>query len=69
MRQIAREFQKDGGEPDYTDGVTIRGPDFWLNVRPSNTEPVVRFMAETEKREKLDKIRDRVERSLGVHKS
>ena len=68
VREIAREFREDCGEPDYLDGVTIRCPDFWLNVRPSNTEPVVRFMAETEKRDKLDEIRDRVERSLGVRK-
>lgn len=29
------------------DGVTVQGAAWWLNVRPSNTEPVLRFTAES----------------------
>jgi phosphomannomutase len=35
-----------GAEADDTDGVKLVWHDRWLHVRPSNTEPVVRFMAE-----------------------
>ena len=28
------------------DGLRLDGPDWWLHVRPSNTEPVVRVIAE-----------------------
>src|SRR5690606_35452917 len=35
------------GTVDRFDGVSLEGPDFWLNVRKSNTEPLVRFNCET----------------------
>ncbi len=31
---------------DKLDGLRLDGPDWWLHVRPSNTEPVVRVIAE-----------------------
>ena len=31
---------------DTTDGLRLDGPDWWLHVRPSNTEPIVRVIAE-----------------------
>ena len=42
--------------PDATvntlDGLRLDGPDWWLHVRPSNTEPVVRVIAEAANPEK-----------------
>jgi len=35
-----------GTEPDRTDGIKLSGRDFWLHVRMSNTEPIVRLIAE-----------------------
>ena len=32
---------------DSLDGLRLDGPDWWLHVRPSNTEPVVRVIAES----------------------
>ena len=32
--------------PDLLDGVKVRLPDGWFIIRPSNTEPVVRVIAE-----------------------
>ena len=31
---------------DYLDGVTATYPDWWVNVRPSNTEPYLRMCLE-----------------------
>ena len=31
---------------DDLDGMTVTGPDWWFNVRPSNTEPLLRLNAE-----------------------
>jgi phosphomannomutase len=31
---------------DTQDGLRLAWPDRWLHVRPSNTEPIVRFIAE-----------------------
>ena len=34
------------GEIDYLDGITVQYPDWWFNVRPSNTEPLLRLVLE-----------------------
>ncbi len=38
------------------DGVKVIGDDFWLLVRPSGTEPVVRIMAEARTKDKVENI-------------
>ncbi len=38
------------------DGVKVIGSDYWILVRPSGTEPVLRIMAEAKSQEKLEKI-------------
>lgn len=50
---------KQNGKPDAFydfDGYRIEYPDWWLNIRPSNTEPYLRFLAEAKTTELLDKI-------------
>lgn len=44
MKQIAEAYSD--GEIDWIDGVTVSYPDWWFNVRPSNTEPVLRLNVE-----------------------
>ncbi|MCZ6507797.1 MAG: phosphomannomutase/phosphoglucomutase [Acidobacteria bacterium] len=34
------------GEIDRLDGITVQYPDWWFNVRPSNTEPYLRLVLE-----------------------
>jgi phosphomannomutase len=36
------------------DGYRVEFPDWWFNIRPSNTEPYLRFIAEAKSRELLD---------------
>jgi phosphomannomutase len=43
---------------DHLDGVTIQYPDWWLNVRPSNTEPLLRLNVEGDTRELMERNRD-----------
>ncbi len=43
---------------DYLDGVTIQYPHWWLNVRPSNTEPLLRLNVEGDTRELMEQHRD-----------
>ena len=43
---------------DHLDGVTIAYPDWWMNVRPSNTEPLLRLNVEGDTREAMEKHRD-----------
>lgn len=42
------------GKPQYLDGLSIEYPDVWFNVRPSNTELVIRLVAEARSKEILD---------------
>ncbi|MGH3448623.1 MAG: phosphomannomutase/phosphoglucomutase [Nocardioidaceae bacterium] len=45
---------------DHLDGLTVAGPMWWFNVRPSNTEPLVRLNVEAESRSMMTDVRDRV---------
>jgi phosphomannomutase len=38
------------------DGLRLDGPDWWLHVRPSNTEPVVRVIAEAPAVEQVEEL-------------
>jgi phosphomannomutase len=46
------------GSVDHLDGVTIDYPDWWMNVRPSNTEPLLRLNVEGDTRELMERHRD-----------
>jgi phosphomannomutase len=46
------------GEIDHLDGVTIDYPHWWMNVRPSNTEPLLRLNVEGDTKELMEKHRD-----------
>ena len=37
------------------DGYRLDYPDWWFNIRPSNTEPYLRFLAEAKSEDKLKK--------------
>ncbi|HLU37781.1 MAG TPA: phosphomannomutase/phosphoglucomutase [Planctomycetota bacterium] len=63
MREVERAFP--GGVVDYLDGVTITFPDWWVNVRPSNTEPLLRMCLEADTRELMERRRDELIAILG----
>jgi len=52
MREIERRFAK--GRIDRLDGVSVEFEDFWFNVRPSNTEPLLRLRLEARSREVVE---------------
>jgi phosphomannomutase len=43
---------------DFLDGVTIQYPDWWMNVRASNTEPLLRLNVEGDSKELMERHRD-----------
>jgi phosphomannomutase len=45
---------------DWTDGLTIDTTDWWFNLRPSNTEPLLRLNAEAKTAAEMARIRDEV---------
>ena len=52
IEEIADAF-RDGRE-DRLDGLTVEFDDWWCNVRPSNTEPLLRLNVEATTPELLD---------------
>ena len=55
IRQLAEVFS--AGEIDYLDGITVQFEDWWFNVRPSNTEPLLRLVLEARSRELMEEKR------------
>ncbi|MFC3572716.1 phosphomannomutase/phosphoglucomutase [Streptomyces yaanensis] len=51
---------REGVEIDELDGLTVSSADGWFNVRPSNTEPLLRLNAEAKEEAIMTKIRDEV---------
>ncbi|WP_030216414.1 phosphomannomutase/phosphoglucomutase [Streptomyces sp. NRRL WC-3626] len=49
---------RDGITLDDLDGLTVTSADWWFNVRPSNTEPLLRLNAEARDNATMTKIRD-----------
>ena len=57
LAAIEREH---AGAPEisHLDGLLVRYPDWWFNLRPSNTEPVLRLNLEADTEEKMVEQRD-----------
>ena len=53
MRELAAAYPD--GEVDWLDGITVQFPDWWFNVRPSNTEPLLRLVVEARTAADLDR--------------
>lgn len=58
-QQLASIFEKleskyKDGKIDKLDGVSVDYPDWWFNLRPSNTEPLLRLVVEAKTKELLE---------------
>lgn len=56
LSEIQRHYAD--AEIDHLDGVTVSYPHWWMNVRPSNTEPLLRLNVEGDTKELMEKHRD-----------
>jgi phosphomannomutase len=68
LKGIEKKFGQ-GAEVDRSDGVRLAWPDKWLQVRASNTEPIVRIFSEAHSAEEAaaltDQALDYVQKVLG----
>ena len=55
MAEFERHFAAKGAQIDHLDGVTIGFPTWWANVRPSNTEPLLRLNVEADTKDELER--------------
>jgi len=53
-------MDRPGVSADDLDGLTITGPQWWFNLRPSNTEPMLRLNVEAADEQTLAQVRDEV---------
>ena len=53
IKEVAGRFSD--GTQDRLDGLTVDYGDFWFNIRPSNTEPLLRLNVEARSEETLDR--------------
>jgi len=59
MLELLAEKYGDGAvEVSWLDGLKVTHDDYWFNVRPSNTEPVLRLNLEARSQEKMESMRD-----------
>ena len=61
-KRLQREFA--GAEFDSTDGLKILGQHWWLHVRPSNTEPIIRLIAEAGSESQARRLIKRAKKTL-----
>jgi len=59
IKKLADIFN-DANEINYLDGLTVEYDDFWFNVRPSNTEFLLRLNLEAKSKDKMIKMRDNI---------
>ncbi|WP_028797598.1 phosphomannomutase/phosphoglucomutase [Streptomyces purpureus] len=61
MAAVRAAFEtRDGVSIDTLDGLTVTAPTWWFNLRPSNTEPLLRLNAEAQDETTMTAIRDEV---------
>lgn len=63
MKAVERQFAD--GEIDFLDGITVTYPDWWVNVRPSNTEPYLRMCLEADTRQLMEQKKQELFAILG----
>jgi phosphomannomutase len=53
MKELEAEYSD--GRVDWLDGITVEYDDWWFNVRPSNTEPLLRLVCEARDGDELER--------------
>ncbi|HEX6497811.1 MAG TPA: phosphomannomutase/phosphoglucomutase [Micromonosporaceae bacterium] len=61
MAEVEQALGGEAAEVDHLDGLSLRFADgAWLNLRPSNTEPLLRLNVEAPTAQRMSEVRDRV---------
>jgi phosphomannomutase len=61
MARVEAAYLAQGdAEIDHLDGLTVSAKDWWFNLRPSNTEPLLRLNAEAADEPTMTRVRDDV---------
>jgi phosphomannomutase len=58
--KVKEQYLSTEVEIDYLDGLTVNGDNWWFNLRPSNTEPLLRLNVEAKDQAQMQSIRDQI---------
>src|SRR5260370_3555545 len=58
LNELEKRYGKHAKSVDYMDGITLDFGDWWFNVRPSNTESLLRLNVEATNKELMEQKRD-----------
>src|SRR5205823_11589930 len=58
LKALEEHFGKSAKSTDNMDGLTVDYGDWWFNVRPSNTEPLLRLNVEADNKALMEQKRD-----------
>jgi phosphomannomutase len=65
LQRVYDELEKEGVEYDQTDGIKITRPGGWVHIRVSNTESMIRIIAEAETAPRAQELLDSARDMLG----
>ena len=57
---VEKSYSSDQVTIDHLDGLTVNGDTWWFNLRPSNTEPLLRLNVEASTQAQMQTVRDAV---------
>lgn len=69
LARLSESYQRDparGAALNAADGVRVDTPQGWVHLRASNTEPIVRVIAEAESRDACRRLIDEIRRRAGL---
>jgi phosphomannomutase len=58
--RVEKTYTSDQVTIDHLDGLTVNGDTWWFNLRPSNTEPLLRLNVEASTQAQMETVRDAV---------
>lgn len=65
LEEVEREHAS-APEVSHLDGLYVRYPTWWFNLRPSNTEPVLRLNLEADTADEMERRRDQMLERIGA---
>jgi phosphomannomutase len=60
IEHVRNTYQSQNVSIDVLDGLTVNGDTWWFNLRPSNTEPLLRLNVEASTQAQMESVRDAV---------
>jgi phosphomannomutase len=64
MKELEKKYGRGAKEISHLDGIRLDFPDWWFNVRPSNTEPLLRLNLEAKTKELMEEKKKELEKII-----